>query len=141
MISSALDYALRSLVYMASRPDREYFGVREISENIDVSRTYLGKILQQLAKAGYLTSTTGPGGGFALAHKPNKVTIFEIMQAIDAHANIEARCILGLAECSDENPCPVHNTWKKCRREMMSTFRKTTLADALKTSWPFYQKK
>ncbi len=140
MISRALDYALRSLVYMASHRERQYFGVREIAESVDVSRTYLGKILQQLVKAGYLTSTTGPGGGFALAREPKDIPIFHIMEAIEENMHLLDRCILGLAECSDQNPCPVHSTWKDCRKKLVTKFRKTTLADALKTSWPDYQK-
>lgn len=128
------------MVYMAANSGDGYCGVREIAEQVGASRTYLSKILQQLAKAGYLRSTTGPGGGFALARKSRDITLFEIMQAIDAQTNLEDRCLLGLADCSDENPCPVHATWKACRKTLMSEFRRTTLADALKTSWPFFQR-
>lgn len=140
MISQALDYALRSMVYLASHPGNGFSGVREIAEQIEVSRTYLGKILNQLAKAGYLRSTTGPGGGFALAREPENITLYEIMTTIDAHENLADRCLLGLAACSDENPCPIHTTWKMCRNSLLTEMRRTTLADALKTSWPFFQK-
>lgn len=138
MISKALDYALRSIVYMASQPDREYFGVKEIAERTSVSRTYLGKILQGLVKEGYLRSTTGPGGGFALAVPPAKLTLKELMECVDGD-RVETSCILGLADCSDTNPCPIHGTWKKARRELLADLKRTTVAQAMKKSWPEYR--
>jgi len=138
MISKALDYALRALVFMARNPDQEYFGVNELAEKAQVSRTYLGKILQNLARQGYLNSTTGPRGGFSLAKDPKKVTVMELMDALEDE-NLKDKCFLGLAECSDTNPCPIHLTWKKCRASILSDFKKITIKDASKKAWPEYR--
>lgn len=139
MISKSLDYAIRSMVFIAAHSERQYFGVREIAESIQVSRSYLSKILQTLVRAGYLESVTGPGGGFALARPPEDISLLELMEVVDGHTRIREKCIMGQAECSDDNPCPVHTTWKMCRAELLEAFRGTTLVDALKKSWPQYR--
>lgn len=138
MVTKAFDYALRSMVYMASLPDQEYFGVKELADAIQVSRTYLGKILQSMVQPGFLKSITGPGGGFGLAMDPRKITLYEILMVIDGPRLIE-NCVLGLNECSDENPCPVHTTWQDCRNKMVARFMKTSVKDATKSSWPQFR--
>lgn len=139
MISKALDYTIRALFYMTARPDQEYFGVAEISEGVGVSRTYLGKILQRLTRADFLKSTTGPGGGFALARPPEHITLYALLEISDEYDNLKEKCFLGLAECSERNPCPIHHTWKGCREDLLESFRTTTIAEAQKTSWPRFQ--
>ncbi|MCB1175594.1 MAG: Rrf2 family transcriptional regulator [Leptospiraceae bacterium] len=138
MVSKAFDYALRSMVYMAAHPEENYFGVKELSESIQVSKTYLGKILQDLVRHGYLKSVTGPGGGFGLQKEAKKITMKEVLEVVDG-TRLEDNCILGQAECSDKNPCPIHETWKKQRKDLLTLFKKTTIEEASKKSWPQFK--
>ena len=140
MVSKAFDYALRSMVYMASNPEQSYFGVKDLAENIQVSKTYLGKILQDLVRHGYLKSITGPGGGFGLQKQPKKITMKEILEVVDG-SRLEDNCILGQSECSDKNPCPIHDHWKKNKKELLALFKRTTIEEAAKNSWPQFRNK
>lgn len=140
MVSKAFDYALRSLVYMSANPDQEFFGVKELAADIKVSKTYLGKILQDLVRHGFLKSITGPGGGFGLAKPAKKIKMKDILDVIDGN-RLEDNCILGLGECSDSNPCPIHDTWKKHKKELIEKFKKTSIEEAGKKSWPKFRKK
>lgn len=123
---------------MAYNSDDKFFGVKEISENIKVSRTYLSKILQKLVREGFLKSVTGPGGGFALAKPPEKITLIELLRIVDG-GQVEFSCILGMGECSDENPCPVHDVWIESRNKLLHQFYHTTVKDAMKKSWPIFR--
>ncbi len=138
MVSKAMDYALRALTYMAVNPDTKWFGAQELASKADVSRTYLGKILQQLVREGYLVSTTGPGGGFGLARPPEKIHLMELLKLFDGE-RIYDNCFLGLADCSDRNPCPIHATWKRCREQLVREFENTTVKDAARKSWPGFR--
>lgn len=127
------------MVYIASLSESEYAPGKDIAEAVGVSTTYLSKVLQILVRAGFLKSVTGPRGGFALARDAKTVSLLEIMEATDVPIMIRDRCMLGLSDCSDANPCPFHGDWKKHREELMHTIKSTTLADAVKKSWPRYR--
>ena len=75
-----------------------------------------------------LTSSKGPGGGFSLARDPSTITLFDIYRAIDGTTYLEG-CAVGLARCSDEMPCPLHERWKPVRERIRNYLQSTTLAD------------
>lgn len=137
MISKAVDYSLRGIVYMASHPDRQYFGVKELAKDIRVSPSYLGKVLQTLVKKGYLRSVTGPGGGFGLARNADSISLMDLITAIDGKRAFKP-CFLGRAECNDANPCPIHDLWKDSRDQLMENCQKTMVTDVLGKVWPQY---
>lgn len=139
MISRALDYALRACLYMANRPEQEFFNVGELASHMEMSRTYLGKVLQKLVHVGYLRSLTGPTGGFALAEGTLQLTLLDIVKVLDGPDPLSP-CVLGMSACNDKNPCPVHNTWLKSKADLLARMANTTLAEAGKTSWPTYMR-
>jgi Rrf2 family protein len=53
----------------------------------DLPAAYLNKQLQALARAGIVTSVRGPGGGFQLARRPEKITLMDVVSAIEGSAN------------------------------------------------------
>jgi Rrf2 family protein len=86
------------------------------------------KVLQKLVRKGLLQSRRGPGGGFRLARRPELITLRDIVAAIDGLDQF-LECAVGLEHCSDESPCPLHDTWKALRTEMTNYLEVTTLAD------------
>jgi Rrf2 family transcriptional regulator, iron-sulfur cluster assembly transcription factor len=73
-------------------------------------------------------SRRGPGGGFRLARTPQLITLRDVVAAIDGLDQF-AECAVGLEGCSDDSPCPLHDTWKGLRTQMMNYLETTTLAD------------
>ena len=106
--SKSCQYGIRAVLYLAvySSLDKR-LGVAEISENLEVPKHFLAKILQQLAKANLISSTKGPTGGFYLDKKNRASNLKEVIEVLDG-TQIFAGCILGLKECSSERPCPLH---------------------------------
>lgn len=139
MISRALDYALRSCLYMANRPEQEFFNVGELASHMDMSRTYLGKVLQKLVHIGYLRSMTGPTGGFALTEETLSRNLLDFVYALDGKDALDP-CLMGLSHCDDKNPCPVHSSWLRCKTDMITKLKATTVADARKQAWPLHVK-
>jgi Rrf2 family protein len=128
VLSNTAQYALRAVIYLAQRENAGPIRVDEIAERLDVPRNYLSKIMHALVKEGVLTSLRGPHGGFRLALPASTVSLFQVVGPFD---DIEARrvCLLGRKECSDINPCAVHEQWKATATQVAKFFRETTLAE------------
>ncbi len=127
-LSQTAEYALRAALHIAERANGSAIPVGEIAENLSVPRNYLSKILHQLARAGVLVSTRGPGGGFQLRDSPDRLTLAEVVSPLDPITD-ERRCLLGRPECSNINPCAAHGRWGTIAESVRAFFFETTLAD------------
>ncbi len=125
--SQASEYGFRALTHLALHPG-EPIKANEIAGAAAVPPHFLAKILQQLARAGLLKSYRGPTGGFLLARAPEEITLLDIVDALEGITQYK-RCAVGLAECSDEMPCPMHESWKALREQVLSYLRDRTVAD------------
>jgi Rrf2 family protein len=126
--SKPCEYAIRALVYVARFPGQGAARGTEIAKAEGLPAPVLGKVLQELVRKGLLESRRGPGGGFRLARKPELTTLRDVVAAIDGLDQF-AECAVGLEGCSDNSPCPLHDTWKGIRAQLMSYLEATTLAD------------
>lgn len=127
MLSKSCQYAMRAVVYVASRSDeRLKLTVKEIAGEIDAPVAFTAKLLQTLNKHRVLTSLKGPYGGFYIEDYQMDQPILNIVHAIDG-LQIFSSCGLGLKQCSEEHPCPFHNEYKVLREKMLQTFRKMTV--------------
>ncbi len=135
VFTKGTEYAFKALVFMARHPDQEFFGVKELSQELNVSSSYLAKILQKLVRENYLRSVTGPGGGFGLNDKARKSTMLKILESIEDKGFLQ-RCILGTSPCRDKNPCPFHHIWKENREAMAARLSQLTIYDVSESSWP-----
>jgi Rrf2 family protein len=126
--STACEYAIRALTYLAGFEPGTRVLARDVSAHENVPGPFLGKIFQTLVRAGLLASTKGPGGGFSLTRKPAEIALFDIYQAVDGTTYLDA-CAVGLARCSDETPCPLHDRWKPIRERIRQYLQTTSLAD------------
>lgn len=100
----------------------------DIAERLEVPRNYLSKILHVLARAGVLTSSRGPGGGFQLSKPASELTLAEVVERFD-QLPADSGCLLGRPECSDRDPCPAHDRWKGISIAVKDFFRETSIAD------------
>jgi len=82
-ISRSTGYALLSVGYIARHQDQKVILSQDISKQYDIPLEYLLKILQQLVRANVLRSKRGPRGGFSLARPPQKITMLQIIEAVD----------------------------------------------------------
>jgi len=122
-ISRSAGYGLLAVGYIAQHRDKKIILSNTISEKYDIPLEYLLKIMQQLVRVGVLRSKRGPRGGFSLAKSPNKITMLEIVEAVEGpivsdlmmteHAPREKFCIK--AEKVHENATDV------ARRVLKST--------------------
>jgi Rrf2 family protein len=125
VLSQTTEYALRAFIYISRQAPRSVT-LGEVAEAVDAPGGYLAKILTLLAHAGYLASTRGPTGGYALAatHDPTLADVVRLFDEPTSH-----RCLLGSGPCGNNPDCPVHQRWAPIARSMSSFFGGTTLAE------------
>lgn len=129
MLSKSCEYALRSIVFIAHNASFESkIGIKEIAKELDLPTPYLGKILQQLSKSGIIQSIKGPHGGFYLDEEAKKVKVIEIINVVDG-LDFFTKCALGLHQCSDDHPCPLHSDFKVFKDALLDLFSSKSILD------------
>jgi Rrf2 family iron-sulfur cluster assembly transcriptional regulator len=130
VLSQTAEYALRTVLHIAgdgAAPHR----VERLAQDLGIPRNYLSKTLHQLARAGVLDSTRGPGGGFRLARDPHRIRLIEVVQPFDDIGQ-GRRCLLGRPVCSERTACEAHERWKDLSERLAAFFRETTVGDLMR---------
>lgn len=128
LLSKACEYGLRAALYLASLDEDGYVSIRVISDELDISFPFLTKIFQQLNEAGLLESHRGPSGGVAFTKPADEITLLDIVVAIDG-SDLFKECVLGLPNCGEDKPCPIHERWAEERTRLKTMFQHNTLDD------------
>ena len=132
MFSKACEYAIRAVLYVSIKSlDGTKLSIKEIAKEIDSPEPFTAKILQTLAREGIISSTKGPNGGFYLDAKAEPIPLTEIVKAIDS-VDVLHSCVLGLKECSDEFPCPLHSEVKAYKARVREVMNKRTVQQLAK---------
>lgn len=129
--SRSAEYAIRAFVQLAAVPEGKYAMVKQIAEQASIPSHFLAKILQQLARKGFLRSSKGPTGGFCLRVPASEMNLLTLVDSIDGLADFE-RCPAGMHECNDEAPCGMHDSWKALRGRIMDYLEQTTIEELAK---------
>src|SRR4030042_3599513 len=82
-VSRSTGYALLAVGYLAQHQDEGIILSQDIAKKYNIPLEYLLKILQQLVRANILRSKRGPRGGFNLARNPKKITLLEVIEAVE----------------------------------------------------------
>jgi Rrf2 family protein len=104
MLPKTAEYALRAVVWLARDPESTR-SADYLAEHTKVPRRYLHKVLQDLGRAELVNSHPGPGGGYSLSRKPERITILDVVNAVAPPERIR-QCPLGLR--SHTRLCPLH---------------------------------
>jgi Rrf2 family iron-sulfur cluster assembly transcriptional regulator len=126
--SRSAEYAIRAFMHLATVAPGKYAMVKNIAEQSDIPTHFLAKILQQLARKGFLRSSKGPTGGFALRKPAEEIMMIELVESIDGLTDYR-RCPGGMTECNDDQPCGMHDSWKALRDRIMEYLERTSIAE------------
>jgi len=127
MLGQATGYAATALGYLATAGGSPLL-VKEIAEACSIPGPYLAKIVNSMRRVGLVQTQRGVGGGVTLARPPQEISLLSIAELL-GDPICHKRCMLGVAECSEERSCPAHKFWGHHRDETIAFLRKTTIAD------------
>jgi Rrf2 family protein len=125
-ISEAASLALHTMVYLAAHKGR-IVTTHEIAEELGVSKDHLSKVLQHLAKAGYVKSTRGPKGGFEIGPNGDAVSLLRIYELIEGPIR-RTECLLKSKVCKGDN-CILGGLVRKIDEEFEDYLSRTKISD------------
>jgi Rrf2 family protein len=128
MFSQTVEYALRAVVWLADHPHSPATG-QQIAGGTQVPTDYLLKVMQSLGRAGLVHAQRGKGGGFTLSDQPARLTILEVVNAVDPIRRIRS-CPLRLTSHRGAL-CPLHRRLDDALAQIERAFHETTIADLL----------
>ncbi|REG98592.1 RrF2 family transcriptional regulator [Flavobacterium aquicola] len=141
MFSKTCEYGIRATIFIASESyQNKRVGLKDIAKKIDSPEAFTAKILQILSKDNIINSIKGVGGGFEIPRELMKdIKLAQIVNALEGD-RVFTGCGLGLAHCSDNHPCPMHEKFKSIRSELAFMLENTNLEElalGIKTSDTF----
>ena len=124
--SASIEYAIHGLVYLAVNATGSAVLVADVARAIKVPDSYLRKVFQLLSRGGLVTSLRGARGGFLLAREPSRITLKDVVEAIDGSLPLYS-CMKGKRRCAARDACPVSDAFDEARRKMAEVLEATTL--------------
>lgn len=127
MFTKACEYAIRAVLIITMKGKEENkLSIQQIAKEIDSPLPFTAKILQRLSREGLVASVKGPNGGFYIDPKAKPVTLSQIVEAMEEE-NVLNTCALGLKECSDSQPCPIHHQVKAYKHKLKHVLQEKTI--------------
>lgn len=128
MFSKACEYGIKATIYVAEQSlVNRKVSLKEIAKSIDSPEAFTAKILQKLCRNNIINSEKGPAGGFLMdSKKLEKICLSDIVFTIDGD-DIYKGCALGLKNCNDKKPCPVHDKFAIIRDNLKNMLETTTI--------------
>lgn len=129
MFSKACEYAIRAMIYIITETtDGSRVSIKDIALHTDTPEPFVAKVLQTLSRRGIIGSIKGPNGGFFLVPKSKPILLIDIVKAIDGD-HLFTSCGLGISNCSEKRPCPIHFQFKEIRDKVKEMLKKNTIQD------------
>lgn len=120
-------YAVTAMLDLALRFDKGAVTLADIARRQGISLSYLEQLFAKLRRTGLVDSVRGPGGGYNLAREPFKISVAEIIVAINE--NIDATRCGGEKNCHDDESCLTHQLWEDLSVQLYDFLNGITLGD------------
>jgi len=111
-MSRAGEYAIRCMFYLAKQGSGVVANRKAVATEMDIPDQFLGKIAQQLAKAGLIEIIQGPKGGFRLTRTPENISMLDVIEAVIGPVFLND-CVLRPDSCHRSPFCSVHTVWQQ----------------------------
>ena len=126
-ITRQADYALRAMIYLAKLDPTKRAATSQIAEEQRIPPSFLAKIISQLSIAGLIHTSRGARGGVSMARSPEKVSVLEVVEAIDGPISLND-CTGDPSSCPFGEDCPLRPLWCETQAELIDRLRKTNFA-------------
>ena len=129
-ISTKSTYGIRAMFELALCYGNSPISVAYISKRESISIPYLEQLLNKLRRKGLVKSMRGPSGGYVLAKNPARITVGEIVRALDGEitpVHCAGNAKFGKASCKRIDKCVTKAVWKKLKDTVDNTLNSVTL--------------
>ncbi|TET07756.1 Rrf2 family transcriptional regulator [Candidatus Aerophobetes bacterium] len=127
-ISTKGRYGARLMLELALYYGKGPVSLKDIAKREEISEGYLEHLLPSLKAAGLVNSSRGAHGGYTLAKTPSKITLREVVQALEGPLS-PAECVHTPNVCQRVRFCVTRDIWKKLGEKISQTLESVTLKD------------
>jgi Rrf2 family protein len=127
-LSKKADYALIAMRHLAAAPADSSVSAREIAESYGIPPELLAKVLQRLVRSRLLVSVQGTRGGYRLAGDARRLTVADVIQAIDGPVAVTA-CSPDDHNCEQYDRCEIRDPLWKIRARIVDALATVSLAE------------
>ncbi len=120
-------FAVTAMIDLASRQQRGPVTLASISQRQTISLSYLEQLFGKLRRHGLVESTRGPGGGYVLGREARKVSIADVVYAVDEP--LDATQCGGKENCNNDQRCMTHDLWASLNRVMVDYLDSVSIQD------------
>ncbi len=130
-MSRAGEYAIRCMFYLAKQGDGIVANRKAVATEMDIPDQFLGKIAQQLAKAGLIEIVQGPKGGFRLTRPPDNISMLDVIEAVIGPIFLND-CVLRPDSCHRSPFCSVHTVWQQICGQLKANLQDVRFSDLVR---------
>lgn len=120
-------YAVTAMLDLAINDSEGPVTLAEISQCQGISLSYLEQLFAKLRSNGLVLGVRGPGGGYRLGKPADKISIADIIRAVDE--SLDVRRCEGTKDCQDGDRCLTHELWNELSDRLEKFLDGITLAD------------
>lgn len=127
-LTKKADYGLIAMRHLAMREGEASASAKEIADSYGVPLPLLAKILQKLARQGFLRSEHGTNGGYRLARDPRAISALEVIRTIDGPIILTA-CFTDHGQCDHSGKCTLREPLRKVHEGILNLLESISIAD------------
>ena len=130
-LTTQTDFALRTLMYLTARSGRAT--IAQVAELFGISAHHVAKVVNLLARLGYVRSIRGIGGGIELARRPEEVRLGDFIEALEGNMHL-LDCVETEQLCAIQSFCKLKGVLAEAERVQIEYLNSVTLRDVTPTS-------
>ncbi|MBA4105080.1 MAG: transcriptional regulator, Rrf2 [Pirellula sp.] len=130
-LTTQTDFALRTLMYLTARSGRAT--IAQVAELFGISAHHVAKVVNLLARLGYVRSIRGIGGGIELARRPEEVRLGDFIEALEGNMHL-LECVETEQVCAIQSFCKLKGVLAEAERVQIEYLNGVTLRDVTPTS-------
>ncbi|KNZ42279.1 RrF2 family transcriptional regulator [Acetobacterium bakii] len=123
--TKATNYALHIMAYFVKQEGKDNLSLQPIASHLNISPTYLSKILTQLVKADLIQSAPGVNGGYSLRKPKTEISFYDVIQAIEGSG------ALFTCEMEENHGCQIEKVMKAAEEKMVSHLKEKHIYDVV----------
>ncbi|ADE15037.1 iron-sulfur cluster assembly transcription factor IscR [Nitrosococcus halophilus Nc 4] len=120
-------YAVTAMLDLALHYEQGPITLADISRRQGISLSYLEQLFARLRKKGLVDSARGPGGGYRLSREAEKISVIDVISAVDE--SVDATRCRGLKNCQGDQRCLTHELWEDLSRQIYEFLSRITLGE------------
>ncbi len=132
-ITRQADYAVRAVLHLSKMDQDQRAATSQVAKEQHIPPSFLAKIISQLSIAGLLHTSRGARGGVTLARKPEKISLLEVVEAIDGPIMLN-ECVGETSTCTFDDDCPLRPVWCEAQEELVNRLKNTNFQHLLEQS-------